>query len=160
MFKKGSSSNDSWLDLNKFKKVIMFTPLISIDFLIRNENGEYLLGLRTNRPAQGFWFVPGGRVFKNEPLDVAFKRLTREELGVELERSQADFKGLYEHFYYDSMFSKNISTHYIVLAYEVEVTQKKILLNEQQHSQCKWVKNENFHTLKIHAYTLDYFRRV
>ena len=62
-------------------------PLISIDLLVQNEHGEYLLGLRNNRPAQGYWFVPGGRVLKNETLDGAFKRLTFEELGIELKRS-------------------------------------------------------------------------
>lgn len=134
MFEKINFSNDSWLDLDTFKTVIMSTPLISIDLLLRNENGEYLLGLRKNRPAQGFWFVPGGRILKNESLDVAFRRLTREELGVELERCQAEFKGLYEHFYDDSAFGENHSTHYIVLAYEVEISQKNILLSEQQHS--------------------------
>ncbi|HGT8289544.1 TPA: GDP-mannose mannosyl hydrolase, partial [Escherichia coli] len=50
----------------KFREVIQLTPLISIDLLIENENGEYLFGLRNNRPAKNKFFVPGGRIRKNE----------------------------------------------------------------------------------------------
>ncbi|EEE1104478.1 GDP-mannose mannosyl hydrolase, partial [Salmonella enterica subsp. enterica] len=35
---------------DKFREVIKLTPLVSIDILIENENGEYLFGLRNNRP--------------------------------------------------------------------------------------------------------------
>ncbi|ECX5062799.1 GDP-mannose mannosyl hydrolase, partial [Salmonella enterica subsp. enterica] len=45
---------------DKFREVIKLTPLVSIDILIENENGEYLFGLRNNRPAKNQFFVPGG----------------------------------------------------------------------------------------------------
>ena len=82
-----NNTGSGWLDVTTFETVVASTPLISIDLLVQNEHGEYLLGLRNNRPAQGYWFVPGGRVLKNETLDGAFKRLTFEELGIELKRS-------------------------------------------------------------------------
>ena len=62
------------LPLSTFKTVIASTPLISIDLVIKNNTGRILLGKRTNRPAQGFWFVPGGRVLKDEP--VSYTHLT------------------------------------------------------------------------------------
>lgn len=64
-----------WLSDETFKSVIQHTPLISIDLIVRNEQGEVLLGKRVNAPAKGYWFVPGGRVRKNETLDDAFVRL-------------------------------------------------------------------------------------
>jgi colanic acid biosynthesis protein WcaH len=36
---------------DKFKTVVENTPLISIDFIIENQAGEFLLGKRVNRPA-------------------------------------------------------------------------------------------------------------
>jgi colanic acid biosynthesis protein WcaH len=48
------------LPLTDFKKIVESTPLISIDLVVRNDQGSVLLGKRTNRPAQNFWFVPGG----------------------------------------------------------------------------------------------------
>ncbi|WP_313449769.1 NUDIX domain-containing protein, partial [Pseudescherichia sp.] len=65
-----------FLSQEDFATVVRSTPLISIDLIVENARGEFLLGKRTNRPAQGFWFVPGGRVQKDEPLAQAFERLT------------------------------------------------------------------------------------
>jgi len=146
-----------WLDATTFESVVASTPLISIDLLVENVRGEYLLGLRKNRPAQGHWFVPGGRVQKNESLDAAFKRLTRQELGVEWKRSQAIFKGVYEHFYNDSVFGVKPTTHYIVLAYHIKVLQLKITTCAEQHCNSRWLSPVLMKALKIHRYTQDYF---
>lgn len=73
-----------FLSTQDFATVVRSTPLISIDLIVENAQGEYLLGKRTNRPAQGFWFVPGGRVQKDETLADAFARLTQAELGLSL----------------------------------------------------------------------------
>ncbi|KDS03655.1 glycosyl transferase in colanic acid biosynthesis [Salmonella enterica subsp. enterica serovar Heidelberg str. RI-11-014316] len=40
--------------------MVRATPLISLDFIVENGQGEILLGQRLNRPAQGYWFVAGG----------------------------------------------------------------------------------------------------
>jgi len=112
-----------WLPDETFKSVIQHTPLISIDLIVRNEQGEVLLGKRVNAPAKGYWFVPGGRVRKNETLDDAFVRLVREELGIEsgITRADTKFLGVFEHFYDDCVFGDNVSTHYVVLAHEIIV---------------------------------------
>ena len=44
------------LELEMFKAVIASTPLVSIDLIVMNSQGEILMGLRNNRPAQGYWF--------------------------------------------------------------------------------------------------------
>ncbi|MDF4907686.1 GDP-mannose mannosyl hydrolase, partial [Vibrio parahaemolyticus] len=48
-----------FLSKQRFSQVIESTPLVSIDLVIEDESGQVLLGERLNRPAQGFWFVPG-----------------------------------------------------------------------------------------------------
>ncbi|WP_097460152.1 GDP-mannose mannosyl hydrolase [Mangrovitalea sediminis] len=151
------AERSAWLDAATFKTVVSSTPLVSIDFLVENERGEYLLGRRKNRPAQGNWFVPGGRVRKNESLDIAFKRLTGTELGVELERTSAEFKGVYEHFYRDSIFGLQVSTHYIVMAYKVRLHSDFIQLDVNQHENMLLVKPEHLEQYDVHRHTLDYF---
>jgi hypothetical protein len=42
-----------WLDRDTFKTIIDTTPLVSIDLLVRNAQGQILVGKRVNRPAQG-----------------------------------------------------------------------------------------------------------
>mgnify|MGYP001028132543 CR=1 FL=1 len=147
-----------WLNATTFETVVASTPLISIDLLVQNEHGEYLFGLRNNRPAQGYWFVPGGRVQKNETLDAAFLRLTAEELGITMERRHAEFKGVYEHFYQNSVFGEQPSTHYIVLAYQLALSVEKVQLSSQQHNNTQWLKtNAILANPNVHQYTKLYF---
>lgn len=60
-----------------FLNAIVATPLIAIDLLVSNAEGEYLLGYRINRLAQGYWFVPGGRIRKDEALNDASQNSSR-----------------------------------------------------------------------------------
>lgn len=128
-----------YLEANDFLSVVRDTPLVSIDLIVLNEKGQVLLGQRCNKPAQGFWFVPGGRVQKDESLDAAFTRLTKEELGLEVMRKDAKFKGVYEHFYSDNFAAKaDITTHYVVLAYQVFVSSVQVAAPLVQHFNYLW----------------------
>ncbi|MEP1870522.1 MAG: NUDIX domain-containing protein, partial [Paraglaciecola sp.] len=93
-----------FLDKETFSNVIESTPLVSIDLVVKNSIGQALLGKRLNRPAKDSWFVPGGRILKNESMAEAFKRLTHDELGQELVITQAELLGVYDHFYEDNVF--------------------------------------------------------
>jgi len=131
-----------WLDEATFRTVVDATPLISIDLVVESRDGEILVGRRLNRPAQGFWFVPGGRIQKNETLDAAFTRLTSTELGISLSRPDARLLGVYEHFYDDSVFGpaeSGPSTHYGVFGYHLKLDPEQYArLPVQQHSEYCW----------------------
>ena len=68
----------------KILEIIEATPLVSVDLIIRNPFQKVLLGKRTNRPAKGYWFVPGGRILKNETIYQALKRISEVEVGLNL----------------------------------------------------------------------------
>lgn len=121
-----------------FRTVVAATPLISIDLVVTNPRGEILLGRRNNRPAQGCWFVPGGRVLKDESLDEAFARLTGAELGRRVPRAAAHFLSVYEHFYSDSVFGATPTTHYVVLAYQWQKELELAQLPDAQHNDYRW----------------------
>lgn len=150
-----------WLPDQVFKTVISSTPLISIDLVVRNNQNQVLLGKRLNAPAKGFWFVPGGRVQKDETLDDAFTRLIKEELGTEVvvKRSEANFLGVYEHFYEENVFDDTATTHYIVLGYEIQLHQNQVIsLPKIQHGEYVWIsKNQIKIGDDIHHYTKNYF---
>ncbi|MEJ2801475.1 GDP-mannose mannosyl hydrolase [Comamonadaceae bacterium PP-2] len=137
------------LSRDDFKKVVAATPLVSIDLLVRDPQGRLLVGLRNNAPAQGFWFVPGGRIRRHESIDAAFSRLTKMELGHNFSRSSAHFFGLYDHFY-DEDFSGDSSlggTHYVVLAHEILVPSvEALLLPTDQHSTYRWLTDKQLWT--------------
>ncbi|WMN87519.1 GDP-mannose mannosyl hydrolase [Vibrio parahaemolyticus] len=146
------------LDEKTFKMVVASTPLVSIDFIIRNSKGQILLGQRTNRPAQGFWFVPGGRICKDETFEQAFQRLTKAELGEGYSLKQAQFLGSYQHFYKDNFSEDDFSTHYVVLGYELELDIELSSLPDEQHNHYQWWEVESlFASEQVHINTKAYF---
>ena len=145
------------LSKEAFSEVIKNTPLISIDLIIENEQGKILLGKRVNEPAKDKWFVPGGRIFKDEKLDDAFRRTSKTEIGIELERKEVAFHGIYEHFYNNNVFNDEFSTHYIVYAHKLQVDEKKVTLNNQHESYAWFTIDELLKDSNVHQYTKDYF---
>ena len=149
-----------YLDKETFSTVIENTPLVSIDLVVKNKKGQVLLGQRLNRPAKEFWFVPGGRILKNESLAKAFKRLTFNELGSELSITDAKILGLYDHFYDDNVFTTTFSTHYVAIAYVIELND--ILLESLpinvQHGGYKWfIIDSLLQDELVHINTKNYF---
>ena len=145
------------LPLEIFKCIIEYAPLVSIDLIVENKYGQFLFGKRINEPAKGYYFVPGGRILKNESLKEAFRRITYEELGERFEIEKAKFLGVYEHFYKNSFFDNKISTHYIVLAYKIKIDEI-LNLPYVQHNNYVWLNiNEIFRNGKIHPYSKAYF---
>ena len=123
------------LDDQTFKTVINSTPLISIDLLVKKDN-KILLGKRINKPAQGYLFSIGGRVYKNETINSAMMRIAKDELNIELKLTPS-FIGVFEHFYDDSIY-QDISTHYVNLAYEIEI-EEIFNLPTEQHNEYQWL---------------------
>ncbi|GAB6045619.1 GDP-mannose mannosyl hydrolase [Caminibacter profundus] len=162
-----------FLPLDTFKCVVENTPLISIDFLIK-KNNKYLLGKRVNSPAKGYYFTIGGRIFKNETIEDAQKRILKEELNLSLTTYPLPLKfiGIFEHFYEDSIFGDDISTHYINLAYllDFDIISKKhnspypLSLNPnnipfEQHNEYIWLSIEEIMLRNdVHQYIKDYFK--
>ena len=147
------------LSPSSFLEVVRSTPLVSIDLILRNPAGEVLLGQRINQPARGYWFVPGGRIRKNERLAEAFRRLAREEVGQALELSDARFLGVFEHFY-DTNFAgaAGVSTHYVVLGYQIQLAEPPAHLPGDQHHAYRWWSVEQLLADEnVHANTKRYF---
>jgi colanic acid biosynthesis protein WcaH len=145
------------LNTEAFKTVINSTPLISIDLLVKKDN-KILLGKRINKPAQGYLFSIGGRVYKNESIQQATARIAKTELNIELKLTPK-FIGVFEHFYDDGVY-KDVSTHYINLAYEVDINNEVLNLPNDQHNEYQWLSiDELLSSKQVHKYVKDYFRK-
>jgi colanic acid biosynthesis protein WcaH len=151
----------AFLEPDVFKAVVRHTPFVAIDLLVRDRDGRLLVGRRRNRPAMGSWFVPGGRINKDERLADAFARLTQAELGSRLSFTQASFRGVFEHFYPDNALDEpGFGTHYVVLAYELRI-ENHTLLPEAQHSAYRWLSDaEVLADPQVHENTKAYCRTV
>lgn len=118
------------------------------------------MGKRINEPANGYWFVPGGRIFKDETLEGSFSRISASELGKELDIRTAKLIGAFSHKYTKNFANiPNVGTHYIVLAYELEldVNLKHLPLN--QHSSYRWVSVDD-NDKEIHENSKTYLSHL
>jgi colanic acid biosynthesis protein WcaH len=151
-----------WLAPEDFDRVVRLTPLVAIDLIVRSPDGRILVGRRTNEPAKGLFFVPGGRISKNERLAAAFKRISLAELGVEKRIEEARFVGVYEHFYATNNHEvPGFGTHYVTLAYELASPVPDALLPKDQHGEYRWqTEAELLSCPDVHENTKAYFRGV
>lgn len=146
------------IPIEQFKTVVEYAPLISID-LVTIYQGKVLLGKRVNKPALGFYFTTGGIVRKNESFQEAQKRITKDELGIELTQ-EPKFIGVFEHFYNDSIF-EGISTHYVNHGYLLQLDKELTNLPKEQHSEYKWFRIEELlQSEDVHKYVKDYFKNI
>ena len=139
-----------------FLHVVKNTPLVSIDLLVRCHDNSLLMGLRKNDPASGYWFVPGGRVRKDEELEDAFLRITNSELNIPVRLDQARFVGVFTHKYNNNYTGKfDFGTHYIAIAYELTIGIDIEKINNDQHSEYRWISKSE-HPANVHQYSTDY----
>ncbi|WP_028226566.1 GDP-mannose mannosyl hydrolase [Paraburkholderia ferrariae] len=149
------------LSPTEFLDVVRLAPLVAIDLIVEDADGRVLVGRRRNRPARGSWFVPGGRILKDERLDSAFTRIVETELGIAaVQRTAARFCGVYEHLYPDNFAAENgIGTHYVVLAYALTLDSTVPVGRFDQHSQYAWLAPEELLARDdVHENAKNYFR--
>jgi len=116
-------------------------PLVSVDLVVVNAMGQLLLGQRRNAPARGWWFTPGGRVRKNEAFASCMQRVAASELGLKAADLQgARLMGVWDHFYDDSAFSSEVSTHYVNLPHVLRLERALNVgaLPLDQHTAWRW----------------------
>ncbi len=144
----------------KILEIINAAPLVSVDLIIKNKSGDVLLGKRSNRPARGYWFVPGGRIRKNEKIADAVLRISETELGIPVRFYKASLLGGYNHIYDDNYLGiEGINTHYVVLAYEYTLDKDVKIVKDDQHSDMQWWNiRELLLSKDVHLYTQDYFK--
>jgi colanic acid biosynthesis protein WcaH len=152
------------LKRDEYFAVVKNTPLVSIDLVLMDKDARILVGKRTNEPARGTWFVPGGRVNKDETLDSAFERIAKDELGPgDWNRENARPLGVFEHFYSTNFTgSDDVGTHYVVMAYAIDADELRLeQLPLDQHSDFEWVHSGGVtragSVIAVHKNTEDYF---
>lgn len=146
------------LDEQTFEQVVRSTPLCSIDLILRDPDARTLVGLRTNQPAKGFYFVPGGIIRKDERMADAFRRILMQETSIEAQLPEAKYLGVFEHFYATNKFEKpGFGTHYICHAYGLALGQRPAITADRQHSELIWASAAELATLNLHPYSAAYF---
>lgn len=147
------------LPLDIFFEVVRHAPLIAIDIIVEDRAGRIFLGLRTNEPAKGTYFVPGGIIRKGEKISEAFTRVLQMEMGLEASIGEAKFLGVFEHFYDVNRFGADgFGTHYVVLAYAISRGSDPGIILDAQHSNYRWSSADDIRAAAdVHPNTKAYF---
>lgn len=124
------------LPRRQYKKILEVMPILTVDGIIMH-NGKYLLLKRANKPLQGEYWTPGGRVYKGERLVEAFKRKMFEEIGLKVK--VVSVVGFYEDFYKDNNLDiKMVHTVSVVFLAEVD---RFVIKMDSQSTDYRWVKS-------------------
>lgn len=135
-----------------YKKILDSIPICCVDIILFHK-GKVLLAKRVNEPAKGEWWIPGGRVLKNEKLVDAAKRKAVEELGTEI--IIKNLIGTYEITFVKGPFEGiKDGIHDISVNFLVELKDKNSRINlDKTNKEYKWID-------KIDSDLHDYVKEV
>jgi colanic acid biosynthesis protein WcaH len=117
-----------------YKKILNTMPIPCVDLVVRWQ-GKLLMVYRDNKPAKGQWWLPGGRVLKNEKLEHAALRKLKEETG--LSGTIVKQVGAYDTMFDDAPFEDVNGVHSINTVYLIDVDGAEVKLDEL-HSKFQW----------------------
>ncbi|MXR50431.1 NUDIX domain-containing protein [Halovenus sp. WSH3] len=119
-----------WIPDHEWETIVRRMPIVSVDLLVRYDGG-LVFGKRTNEPAKGEWFIPGGRVSKGETRQEAVHRVAEDELGISVEIVES--LGAFEHFYDTADVEGVESKHYLANGYVVDLQDGNPGTDDDQH---------------------------
>ena len=105
-----------------FNKFAKYFPFPTVEVIIR-DGDSILLTKRSIAPYKNYWHFPGGVVFKMEKLRSAAKRISKEELNLNIKIEK--FLGVYE--------NPVIIRHDITHVFTASVLNGKIKLDSQSN---------------------------
>jgi len=129
--------HDKYISDDLFAEFTARMPECCVEVVLQHEGGV-LLARRTNEPAKGEWFWPGGRLYKGEELSAAAERIAREELGIDVNVHEPI--GVYSHFWETSAVQDNESRHTVNVSFCVTpVTDRFEITLDDQHDDYRFV---------------------
>lgn len=115
-----------FIDNKTYSIIHLLMPIVCVDIIIRM-NDKVLLVKRNNEPEKNEYYFPGGRLLKHESLMTAVKRISMNEVGVNLDRIfYVDFA---ETIFDSDPFNHNNGTHTINFVYTSKVENQQVLLD-------------------------------
>jgi colanic acid biosynthesis protein WcaH len=129
--------HDEYVPEDLFAEFTARMPQVCVEVVLETEEGV-LLAKRTNEPAKGEWFWPGGRLYKGEELEAAARRVAREELGIEV--SVQEQLGVYSHFWETSAVGDGPSRHTVNVVFRVQSGDSDFEIElDDQHEACRFL---------------------
>ena len=119
-----------------YRQILENMPISCVDIVIFHK-GKVLLVYRKEEPAKGKWWVPGGRIHKNEKLNDAVTRKVKEEtnLDVIIEKQI----GGYEYMSDKGIYDLKTGTHAVTVNYLVTPLEGQEIKVDETSSDYRWI---------------------
>lgn len=148
-------NDEEGLPLDIFYFVSQLTPLINVDLLIKNKQGQVLLTWREDQFYGPAWHIPGGIIRFKEKIEDRIEQVARLELGATVEYAA-------EPIHIRSLINneRDIRGHFISMLYLCELTSdpldgKSYKAGEPKRGEWAWHDKAPTNLLKVH----ESFRR-
>jgi colanic acid biosynthesis protein WcaH len=143
-----------YIETEEYENILDKLPISCIDIILKNKKGDFLILKRSNEPAKGKWWIPGGRIYKNENFEIAAKRKIKEETGLD----SFNFKnlGVVETIFKTGPFGKPIHT-INVMGY-LETNDEYVILDKQSEEYAWLSKIDTKYNL--HKEVIKYLKKV
>lgn len=131
----------------EYIKIQTVLPILCVDCLIVHD-GKCLLLKRTQEPAKGQYWFPGGRIFKGESIKNAAIRKAREEVNLDckFERTISVEESMFE-----QQGDMQFDIHTVNICCQLSVDQITDLTLDNSHNGYLWATPENVQTLDLHS---------
>ncbi|HOR47209.1 MAG TPA: NUDIX domain-containing protein [Caldisericia bacterium] len=123
---------------DKYESIMRVLPILCVDIIVKTESGKYILIKRKNRPLSGRWWVIGGRVLKDEPLEQAAKRKVKEETDLDIKEIRPI--GYYEDTFVANPFGTRFRQHSVSLVFLAIVKENQDVKLDYQSLAWKYSK--------------------
>lgn len=118
-----------YIEQDEYEKIARQIPIICVDIVIRDRTGRYLIIKRENPPLKGQWWVPGGRIRKQETILYACMRVARAELDCQLTGIRPI--GFYEDIFTGEESPYDFPFHTMSFVFEAKKLSGDVKLNGQ-----------------------------
>ncbi len=141
-----------FLASKEYERIITVFPRVCVDILLTDTDGRVLLLQRTNQPAIGQWWFPGGRVHIGETrLQTAHRKL-REECG--LLAGELTELGSFDLFFEIDQ----ITYHDVTILFRMSVAPGTEIDTDAEASAYGWFTPVQCQGLDLHRYVIDNIR--
>ncbi len=82
-----TNNKDYFLSKEEFDYIYSKVPRLTIEIILKNDEGKILLTKRAIEPCIGQWHLPGGTVAFGESLKAAVLRVAKRELSIKVKES-------------------------------------------------------------------------
>ncbi len=140
-----------YIEQTLYDQILAMMPIPCVDVAVLDMDGRILLLRRTNEPAAGRWWFPGGRVFFGETREDAVRRKLRDECG--LIANQFQERGSYDLFFNIHL---DVHVHSITTLFIAQVDSVRALQLDDQSAEALWLRPREWLEYELSPFVRDF----